>query len=685
MVSPKETLESEFTLAPENISAFEDFTIDDLIDSFSDYRKELHDKITGNSFKVLNEKLDIVDTVINTKDEQILKIRSASNKLRLQLFEMELQFYQNSHGIKIYDETYDTWTSLQESLTNGDPSPNYQNPESSTLNHHSKTLSRDLADELKNMSGTTSSPQSPKKKIPSEKNNVGNETFKNAYSWASQGSEILPVNINSDSILQNLPTTGNGSPIKQNASLSKVPRASSSLSGSDSTPQSPRLAKSSLTSRPSSSGTTISRKPRSEGGGYIIIRSKKPAQMTAKILEKFTAKLNSVKNVSYFTSATSTRKGNIRLNLGAGFTYTDVHDARVIPPSFELVDSSDWFYLTAHGVPRTHADKKLRTPTDLAEICEDVGIKLSKAPEWIDHIGPKGTVKLSFDSREARDSAYFMRALYINNDRAKFRFYPDEWYGNARAITHEETFKNGKPLVSFQFEKHALRFFQANCGLDLQVSHDVLFEMNLQAHVVLVESPWIFSDGRPVERNEWDHHYEQHFYEAGGSRVALYRCKVPVIPPVFDSFTKDSCILVHYIADFVIVQVDRPSGWDVESFYLSLSQAIKSNDDKPMVISGCFNLQHKMWDGSMAESNTHTEKIAKLLKEYEFERISPLPSNFIDEDDYYTNPTLLFAQKSLVSRISISNAIDISNTLQYSIKDYHRLAWEIKLPDDFSL
>lgn len=413
---------------------------------------------------------------------------------------------------------------------------------------------------------------------------------------------------------------------------------------------------------------------------YIVARSKtKISSNNAKYLEKLTAELNSKMKIVKYCSMT--RKGNIRLTLLPGVSYNTVVDLKVLPATLDLIDASDWQYITAHGIPRTNEKDKPYSIAELRAELEEKNIILARDPEWMDHHKDKGILKLTFTDYKYRDACYFMRAIYLHGYRAKLRFYPDEWHNNKKSVDHAKKFKHGLALSKLRKQQSTVRFFQANCSFDLQYNHDILDEMVFQAHFVCIQDCWIYNDGRPIERVEWYHHYEDHYYENGGCRTVLYATnELEDTPEALVLNTEKNFISVNFIADFVLIQVDRPSGFDPKTFYNGLKEMIKANADKPIIIAGSFNMQHKMWDNSLAQPEVYAEQIALLLEEYNFERLSPFPSLHVDSDGYYVNPSLLFAQVTISPRITVNNlSIELSDGLEKNIKDYHRLSWDLKL------
>lgn len=380
--------------------------------------------------------------------------------------------------------------------------------------------------------------------------------------------------------------------------------------------------------------------------------------------------------------AVFTNQGNICLKLAKGIGYRDVFGPENPElTGFTIINSSDLHILSAHGVPIEKPDGSDYSLDEFQTVIEDSGLRLSKRVEVISKHEDTVILKLCFDSEEDRDEAYFRRALYFGNERATLRIYPQEWLGNNQTKAHNDRLFYGRHLNDLKVKESTLRFFQANCNFSLQVSHDVLFELACQAHFLLVQDPWVFNDGKPCNRVEWKTYSEPFYYEQGGTRMALYQYKQGSLMSVNHPYTRKPVVSVYEMDSFSIIHVDRPSNYDVATFLDEVKMAIQTHVHGDMVLAGCFNLQHPAWDKSKGVPSEEAENIFQYLTSCGFVTLSPKTSEYIDEDNYYTNPTLLFAQKWIASRITVNvEPIELGTRLKTNLRSYHRFSWDIMIP-----
>lgn len=101
----------------------------------------------------------------------------------------------------------------------------------------------------------------------------------------------------------------------------------------------------------------------SSNNRFIVVRltSAIPQNLSFRRLNSMLNKLNGERKI--FNTIHLTRKGNIRITILNGFTYRDAYETvKVNFPGLEFIDSSDWLFLTAHGVPRTDSNGNPYTP-----------------------------------------------------------------------------------------------------------------------------------------------------------------------------------------------------------------------------------------------------------------------------------------------------------------------------------
>lgn len=731
----------EFVLSEDYISIFDALTFEDLTDAFVEYRALLQNKFDFESFKTLNSKLDEIEKKFTEKELQIIASREAANKLRLQLYDLELQFYENPDGLRVIDKSYaqqvskkntevtppstslaaaspvapvaaiaqplnnmnqlylqqmQFWQQLYQTSYGMTPEQAAMMVQQQMFQYQQQLQSQIINANLAQAAATASVPTTPTTQTASTAVSATPTTNGTPTTVDSLSNSVEKVSLKSSPTAASaVPTTPKGTPTGPATTVASatIPTApATSIPSAPATAYKPQISAPSKPRAMSNIGNPrpveIRQNPkhhsREKPPGVLITRIKDHKGVyTSKLVDKLVLKINSAKHFSFVSSGSVTKKGNIRLNFAPGVLFEDLESAKVIPGGLELIDCPDWYFLSIHGIPENQATGKFYTSAELQEEIEGFGLKICRTPEMLGSHDGKAIAKIAFSTEANRDAAFFMRTFYFNGHPAKLRIFPDEWFGCDKYKNHFKEFKDGKDLSDLRQLRNRMRFFQANCTFNLQANHDLLFELVLQANIVLIQSCWKHNDGRPIERMEWTHRYEQYYYEQGGTRVALYATRRVWVPDVVQIFTKNPAVNAYYITDFLLVQVDRPSDLEPREFFEAIRDLLEEQDDgRNVIISGCFNLQHKLWDNSEAPPHMYANKLADLLTEKKFKRLSPFPSEFIDASDYYTNPTLLFAQVDIASRIHISDKAVLSDALTDRVADYHRLCWDIELPKD---
>ncbi|VVT55445.1 uncharacterized protein SAPINGB_P004600 [Magnusiomyces paraingens] len=716
---------TEYVFNKDFVPLFTNLTFRDVSQSFTEYRALLQRKYDTEIFRQLNEKLDEIEFMLAQKEADIQAAHAASHKIRLQLYDLETQYYQNPKDLHVLDETFinqsnttdnmDHWDieSRMSNISLVDPHAEGRLTPSNFVNsngdrsHNTASLNNHLAQQEE--FGETFAHKL------SENEHANNHTFKLRPTTGDTNMALKSSVPSTPEIARAIPTgtassntpsastsrvngvTSAPTPPLHHPTLNRPPTAQSAMTQHESV----AIAAASITAQDMSSASTTSAGrtlaatttastsrnlpwhiKRDQQQGFLVVKIKgQVGAYSNKLVEKLIMKINSARsNGILISSGAVTKRGNIRLSFAPNITFHDLEIARAIPISIEPIDCSDWLFLSIHGVPLNEATGKQYTGGELRKTIEGFGLKLARTPELMGSYEDKGIAKISFSTVEERDAAYFMRAFYFEGQRAKLRIFPDEWYNCDKFKAHGKDFKNGRPLADLRNHDKKLRVFQTNCKFDLQVNHEILFETMYQAHIVMTEGCWKHSDGRPLERQEWMHFYEQYFYEQGGTRMALYASRRPYQPAVAITNTYKPFINSYFIADFLLIQIDRPSDLAARELFEALQDLLREHSEsKEIIIAGCFNLQHKMWDGSEAPPEMYANRIADLLSEFSFKRLSPFPSKFIDSNNYYTNPTVLFAQRYIANRIHVHDNIVLSNDILEHVEDYHYLSWDVEI------